>query len=98
MEDSNLNENEKEEKLNKTETIKKPLITFAKLNKYYIILFISPIFCMLSNYISDKIGKVSNVSNESNVLNVSNVSNVSNENYFYIVINSELFYIFAGLF
>ena len=53
---------------------------------------------MLSNYISDKIGKVSNVSNESNVLNVSNVSNVSNENYFYIVINSELFYIFAGLF
>ena len=98
MTDSNLNENEKEEKLNKTETIKKPLITFAKLNKYYIILFISPIFCMLSNYISDKIGKVSNVSNESNVLNVSNVSNVSNENYFYIVINSELFYIFAGLF
>ena len=97
MDDSILNE-EEEEEIKEVKIKKAPLITFAKLNKYYIILFISPIFCMLSNYISDKIGKVSNVSNESNVLNVSNVSNVSNENYFYIVINSELFYIFAGLF
>ena len=31
-------------------TNNKPFITFAKLNKYYSILFISPVFCMLSNY------------------------------------------------
>ena len=40
-------ENEKKLSNNKT------LITFAKLNKYYSILFISPVFCMLGNYLTE---------------------------------------------
>ena len=58
MEDSNLNKEEKGEKLNETETIKKPLISFAKLNKFYIVLFIAPIFCMFGNYFSLKINLI----------------------------------------
>ena len=58
MEESNLDKEEKEEKLNEKETNKKPIITFSKLNKYYIILFISPIFCMLGNYSATKIKSV----------------------------------------
>ena len=34
----------------KEENNKTPLITFAKLNKYFLIPFIAPIFCMLTNY------------------------------------------------
>ena len=58
MAESNLDKEEKEEKLNEKETNKKPIITFSKLNKYYIILFISPIFCMLGNYSATKIKSV----------------------------------------
>jgi len=29
---------------------KTPIIIFAKLNKYYLIPFLCPIFCMLTNY------------------------------------------------
>ena len=42
-------ETEREEKQ------EKKLIIFAKFNRYYIILFISPIFCMLANYFIYKV-------------------------------------------
>ena len=47
---------EKEKKLiNEILNNKKPLIIFAKLNKYFLFPFLSPIFCMLANYFLDKI-------------------------------------------
>ena len=58
MAESNLEKEEKEEKLNEKEANKKPIITFSKLNKYNIILFIAPIFCMLGNYSATKIKSV----------------------------------------
>ena len=48
MDDSILNE-EEEEEIKEVKIKKAPLITFAKLNKYYTILFICPIFSMLGN-------------------------------------------------
>ena len=48
MDDSNYHE--KKEKINEPKNNQKPLITFAKLNKYFLIPFLCPIFCMLSNY------------------------------------------------
>ena len=41
---------EKEEILNEQENKKTSLITFAKLNKFFLIPFIAPIFCMSTNY------------------------------------------------
>ena len=53
MEDSNdpnnVN-NSRDESLIKTENTKQPLITFAKINKYFLIPFLCPVFCMLANY------------------------------------------------
>ena len=43
---------------------KKPLITFAKLNKYFLIPFLAPVFCMLANYFLNKIGETRVVKHE----------------------------------
>ena len=40
---------ESNEELNEINHTKKPIITFGKLNRYFIIIFLCPIFCMLSN-------------------------------------------------
>ena len=61
--DENENENEnyeKEEQLKKKkEKQKESLITFAKLNKYFIIPFLCPIICMICNYfINEIIGEI----------------------------------------
>jgi len=68
---------ETEEKSNK-------LIIFAKFNRYYIILFISPIFCMLANYFIYKLKD--------------NDLNVFKHQYIFNMLNAEIFYGFAGLF
>ena len=47
---SSNEEDERKDSLIKTEEQKKPFITFAKLNKYFLIPFLSPISCMLANY------------------------------------------------
>ena len=61
---------------------KAPLITFAKLNKYYTIIFLCPIFSMLGNYFLSKIMQ----------------ANVIKQNLFFYILHEELTYIFAGLF
>ena len=43
---------------------KKPLITFAKLNKYFLIPFLAPVCCMLANYFLEKIRKIKVVRND----------------------------------
>ena len=69
-----------------TETEEKPnkLIIFAKFNRYYIILFISPIFCMLANYFIYKLKD--------------NGLNIFKHQYIFNMLNAEIFYAFAGLF
>ena len=47
--DSNIN-NTRENSLLKEDTTKQPLIAFAKINKYFLIPFLCPVFCMLANY------------------------------------------------
>ena len=81
MDDSILNE-EEEEEIKEVKIKKAPLITFAKLNKYYTILFICPIFSMLVNYFLSKIVK----------------ANVIKQSSFFSILLEELTYIFAGLF
>ena len=81
MDDSILNE-EEEEEIKEVKIKKAPLITFAKLNKYYTILFICPIFSMLVNYFLSKIVK----------------ANVIKQSSFFYILHEELTYIFAGLF
>ena len=41
---------EEEDELSEIKDTKKPIITFAKLNKYFFILILSPIFFMLTNF------------------------------------------------
>ena len=43
---------------------KKSLITFAKINKYFLIPFLTPVFCMLTNYFLNKIREMKLVRNE----------------------------------
>ena len=81
MDDSILNE-EEEEEIKEVKIKKAPLITFAKLNKYYTILFICLIFSMLVNYFLSKIVK----------------ANVIKQSSFFSILLEELTYIFAGLF
>ena len=81
MDDSIVNE-EEEDEIKEVKIKKAPLITFAKLNKYYTILFICPIFSMLGNYFFSKIKK----------------ANVIKQNLFFNILHEELTYIFAGLF
>ena len=81
MDDSIVNEEEKDE-IKEVKIKKAPLITFAKLNKYYTILFICPIFSMLGNYFFSKIMQ----------------ANVIKQNLFFNILHEELTYIFAGLF
>ena len=38
-----------------TDKQKKPFISFAKINKYFLIPFITPVFCMFANYFLYKI-------------------------------------------
>ena len=40
----------KQDSLMKEDKSKKSLITFAKINKYFLIPFLTPVFCMLANY------------------------------------------------
>ena len=81
MDDSIVNE-EEEDEIKEVKIKKAPLITFAKLNKYYTILFICPIFSMLGNYFFSKIMQ----------------ANVIKQNLFFNILHEELTYIFAGLF
>ena len=81
MNDSMLNEEEKEE-IKEVPKNKSSLIIFTKINKYYSVLFICPIICMLTNYISKKINQL----------------NIINQPYFFTFITVELSYILAGLF
>ena len=80
-------EEEKEEESVDLQTIQidknqNKLIIFAKLNNYYLILFISPVFCMLTNYFLIKIEGLSILENS----------------YCFPMLSVELFYIFDGLF
>ncbi len=59
-----LNLNDEDEKLNELKINKKPLIDFAKLNKYFLIPFICPIFCMLTNYFNDKLEETKSIKEE----------------------------------
>ena len=43
---------------------KKPLITFAKINKYFLIPFLAPVFCMFANYFLLKIREIKVVRHE----------------------------------
>ena len=43
-------EKTKEEKFNEHDNNNNSLVLFTKLNKYFLIPFLAPIFCMLSNY------------------------------------------------
>ena len=47
---------------------KKSLITFAKINKYFLIPFLTPVFCMLANYFLNKIREIKLVRNEEFIL------------------------------
>jgi len=47
---SNSNNESNQDTLVNSDKQKKPLITFAKINKYFIIPFLTPVFCMLANY------------------------------------------------
>ena len=58
-----INESRRES-LIKSDKQKKPLITCAKLNKYFLIPFLAPVFCMLANYFFDRIRKIKFVRNE----------------------------------
>ena len=48
---SNSNNESNQDTLVNSDKQKKPLITFAKINKYFIIPFLTPVFCMLANYL-----------------------------------------------
>ena len=48
--DSKNNINNERDELTKTKNNKTSLITFAKLNKYFLIPFLCPVFCMLTNF------------------------------------------------
>ena len=51
MENSKSNQNKEDfDEINEEQTNNKALITFVQFNKYYLILFISPIFLMLFQY------------------------------------------------
>ena len=47
-----------------TDKQKKPFISFAKINKYFLIPFITPVFCMFANYFLYKIKATKVVKNE----------------------------------
>ena len=47
---------------------KKPLISFAKINKYFIIPFIAPVFCMLANFFIQKIRETKVIRHEEFVI------------------------------
>jgi uncharacterized membrane protein len=77
-----INSGNKNEELSGAKENKQSLITFAKLNKYYTILFLCPIFSMLGNYFLSKIMQ----------------ANVIKQNLFFYILHEELTYIFSGLF
>ena len=80
MEETDLKENTSETE--EQEKDKKPLITFAKLNKYFLIPFLCPIFCMSTNFL---IRELSN-------------SNITKRLEFIGLIYVELSYFAGGLF
>ena len=59
-----LNLNDESEELDEVKINKKPLIDFAKLNKYFLIPFICPIFCMLTNYFYEKLEETKSIKEE----------------------------------
>ena len=73
---------ELEEVLSERENNKKSIITFSRLNKYFLIPFLYPVFCVLRNIFKDLVV-------ESKVIN--------NSKLFYSI-SIDLSYIFAGLF
>ena len=54
-----INSGNKNEELSGAKENKQSFIIFAKLNKYFLIPFISPVFCMLANYFLGKIIRLS---------------------------------------
>ena len=73
---------EEEDELSEIKDTKKPIITFAKLNKYFFILILSPIFFMLTNFFQYLI-------QENKIVNKSQLLDS---------LVDDLSYIFAGLF
>lgn len=57
MEENSNSNNNALESLTKDEKPHQPLITFAKLNKYFLIPFLCPVFCMMANYCIGKCDK-----------------------------------------
>ena len=83
MENSKSNQSKEDfDEINEEPTNNKALITFVQFNKYYLILFISPIFLMLFQYFLLKIYEY----------------NIIINSYFYSLILTEFVYILAGLF
>ena len=83
MENSKSNQNKEDfDEINEEQKNNKALITFVQFNKYYLILFISPIFLMLFQYFLLKIDEY----------------NIIINSYFYSLILTEFVYILAGLF
>ena len=74
--------NDEAKELLEREDNKKPIITFSKLNRYFIIPFLCPIFYYLSKFFRDLIGD----------------TNVINKTEFLDSITAELSFIFSGLF
>ena len=64
MEQNEAINESKRESLTNSDKQKKSLISFAKINKYFLIPFIAPVFCMLSNYLLYRIRKLKVVRHE----------------------------------
>ena len=57
MEENIESNSDTKESLTKNEKLHQPLITFAKINKYFLIPFLCPVFCMMANYCIGKFDK-----------------------------------------
>ena len=73
---------EDEEELTEMKETKRPIITFAKLNKYFFIVILCPIFCMLTNFFA---------------LLIDEIEIIKREELLYSIL-SDFSYIFAGMF
>ena len=57
MEENIESNSDTKESFTKNEKLHQPLITFAKINKYFLIPFLCPVFCMMANYCIGKFDK-----------------------------------------
>ena len=73
---------EDEEELPEMKETKRPIITFAKLNKYFFIVILCPIFCMLTNFFA---------------LLIDEIEIIKRDELLYSIL-SDFSYIFAGMF